>query len=191
MIDAAEQTPVYNDNKACVQWSASVTTKRVKYLNLHENKIRECQRNKETKVTFIPGIINPSDIFTKEMKDSAHFPRLRDCFMVSKSVFHKYGQPIPAATIADERILPYYSFNSPTDVQQHSQTLARRVSTMLPTTDPARKSLDYLPAVSRDRGVLTSLSTAVSSQIEYRGSQLSHDDATLLSVTSPAYIWTR
>ena len=180
MIDAAEQTPVYNDNKACVQWSASVTTKRVKHLNLRENKIRECQRNKETKVTFIPGIINPSCIFTKEMKDSDHFRRLRDCFMVSKSVFHKYGQPIPVATIADERILPYYSLNSPTDVHQHGQTLTHRMSTMLQTTDPARKSLDYLPAESCDRGVLTSLNPAATSWIEYHGIQLSQDDVVLL-----------
>ena len=120
-------------------------------------------------MTFIPGVINPSDIFTKEMKDAAHFRRLRDCFMVSKSVFHKYGQPIPAAMITDERILPYYSLNSPTDVQQHSQTLDRRVSVKLHTKDPARKSSDYLPARSRDRGVLTSLNPAATSQIEYRG----------------------
>ena len=139
-------------------------------------------------VTFIPGIINPSDIFTKEMKDSAHFRRLRDCFMVSKSVFLRYGQPIPADLIKNDRILPYYSLNSPTDVQQHSKALARRVTTMWCTTDPARQSLDYLPAVSCDRGVLTSLNPAATSRIEYRGIQLSHNDVAFILVLSPAYL---
>ena len=39
--DAATNTPVYNDNMACVNWSASVTSKGTEHINLRENKVRE------------------------------------------------------------------------------------------------------------------------------------------------------
>ena len=38
-------------------------------------------------VRHVPGKLNPADIFTKEMKDGAHFRRLRDAFMSSLSSF--------------------------------------------------------------------------------------------------------
>ena len=61
---------IYNDNNAAVQWAASVTSKGIKHLNLQENMILECHQSKYVDVEHIPGIINPSDIFTKEMKDT-------------------------------------------------------------------------------------------------------------------------
>jgi hypothetical protein len=39
------------------------------------------------KVLHVPGRSNPADIFTKEMRDGAHFRRLRDSFMCPLSEF--------------------------------------------------------------------------------------------------------
>ena len=81
--EASECIPVYNDNEACVSWSHSVTNKGTKHINLRENSLREAHLLKEVNVRHIPGVIKPSDLFTKEMKDDAHFRRLRDSQMVS------------------------------------------------------------------------------------------------------------
>ena len=81
--DITQPTDVYNDNQACVDRSSTVTTKGIKHVNLHENRVREAQVDGQIQVKHIPGIINSADIFTKELKDSAHFCRLRDSFMVS------------------------------------------------------------------------------------------------------------
>ena len=39
--EAYSRTKIYNDNKAAVQWAASVTSKGIKHLNLRENMVRE------------------------------------------------------------------------------------------------------------------------------------------------------
>ena len=105
-------TQVYNDNEACVQWSHTSTSKGIKHVNLRENYVRELQLNKVVNVTHIPGVINPADIFTKEMKDGAHFRRLRDCMMCSKASYLKYHSNVPSEVVTAEKILPYYSIRS-------------------------------------------------------------------------------
>jgi hypothetical protein len=57
--------PVYNDNAACVQWSASVTNKGTKHMNLKENYVREAHHLGLAEVRHIPGVINASDLFTR------------------------------------------------------------------------------------------------------------------------------
>ena len=116
MLDASDTTSVYNDNQACVNWSASCTTKGVKHLNLKENKIRETHADAIARILHIPGQINSSDIFTKEIKDVAHYRRLRDSFMVSKADFDKYGHNVPSHQAGTT--LPYYTIRAehPTDV---------------------------------------------------------------------------
>ncbi|KAL7530192.1 hypothetical protein ACHAWF_003279, partial [Thalassiosira exigua] len=85
----ASPTPVYNDNEACVNWSKKVTSRGIKHYNLKENKVRKVHAAGDATITHIPSTINSSDIFTKEMKISAHFHRLRDSFMVSLGIFLK------------------------------------------------------------------------------------------------------
>jgi hypothetical protein len=94
MKDAYERTTVYNDNQAAVDWAAACTNKGTKHLNLRENYVRELHQNGTMKVTHIPGIINASDLFTKELKDAAHFRRCRDSMMVSKANFDRCGHHI-------------------------------------------------------------------------------------------------
>ena len=114
MIPEVSCTTVYNDNQAAVDWSSSCTTKGIKHLNLRENQVRERHQAGDVSVTHIPGVINPSDIFTKEMKDSAHFRRLRDSMMVSKAAFTKYNHVVPAELVQADCILPYYPLRHPT-----------------------------------------------------------------------------
>jgi hypothetical protein len=73
-------------------------------MNLRENSVREAHLFDEVKVQHIPGVI-------KEIKDDAHFRRLRDCQMVSRSNFVKYGHTIPAHLISKSD-LPYYSLSA-------------------------------------------------------------------------------
>ncbi len=68
MPDGSQCTRVYNDNEACVAWSASVTNKGTKHFNLRENYVREAHQFQEVNVLHIPGQINPSDLFTKKLK---------------------------------------------------------------------------------------------------------------------------
>ena len=120
MADGSARTVVYNDNQACVHWADSVTSKGIKHINLRETQVRECHQSKEAQVLHIAGVINPADIFTKEMKDSAHFRRLRDCMMVSKSAWSKYHSTVPSHITSAEKLLPYYSLNSSREASAYS-----------------------------------------------------------------------
>ena len=112
MLDADHPITIYNDNQACIDWSASVTTKGTKHLNLRENYVRESQHMGITKITHIPGVINASDIFTKELKDTAHFRRCRDTMMVSKTIFDHYGHVLPSH-LHGKTDLPFSNLRSP------------------------------------------------------------------------------
>ena len=59
ILEAYSCTKIYNDNKADVQWEASVTSKGIKHLHLRENMVREFHQSKDVDVEHIPGIINP------------------------------------------------------------------------------------------------------------------------------------
>ena len=112
MADAFDRTTVYNDNRAAVDWAASCTNKGTKHLNLRENYVRELHQNNTVKITHIPGVINASDLFTKELRDAAHFRRCRDVIMVSRSNFDRWSHVTPSH-MQSKLDLPYYSIRSP------------------------------------------------------------------------------
>ena len=85
--DTSSPTVLYNDNNACVQWSYNMTSKAARHIELRENSVREFVQDKIVKVVHVAGKTNPADIFTKEMRDGAHFRRLRDSFMSRLSDF--------------------------------------------------------------------------------------------------------
>ena len=87
--DAYSRTNIYNYNKAAIQWADSVILKVIKHINLQENMVREFHQSKDVDVEHIPGIINPSNIFTKLIKDNTHFRNLRDSMMVYLQAFLK------------------------------------------------------------------------------------------------------
>jgi hypothetical protein len=70
-------TIIYNDNKACVQWSKKATTKGLRHIQMHENRVHENIASQFILVCHIDGKINLADILTKEMKDTSHFVELR------------------------------------------------------------------------------------------------------------------
>ena len=74
--------------------------------------VLECCQSKGVDIDHITGIINLSDIFTKEMKDNTHFRNLRDSMMVSLQAFLKYSHKVPSHIISAEKLLPHYSIRS-------------------------------------------------------------------------------
>jgi hypothetical protein len=76
---------LYNGNDACVKWLHNMTSKAARHIELRENSIWEWVQDKTLNVIHVAGKINPANIFTKEMKDGAHFCRLRDSFMIHLS----------------------------------------------------------------------------------------------------------
>ena len=107
--------------------------------------VRECHQSKDVDVKLIPGIINPSDIFTKEMKDNTHLRNLRDSIMVSLQAFLKYNNFFPTHIISANKILTYYSIRS-----EHI------VPESLELKSGIRQTLyNGLPSISINRGVLT------------------------------------
>jgi hypothetical protein len=70
---SSKRITIYHDNQAAVDWAASCTNKGTKHINLCENYVRKRHQRGITKVTHIPGVINATDLFTKELKDAAHF----------------------------------------------------------------------------------------------------------------------
>ena len=56
-------------------------------MELRKNSVREWVLDGTLKVLHVAGRCNPSNIFTKEMKDGAHYRRLCDSFMCPASTF--------------------------------------------------------------------------------------------------------
>jgi hypothetical protein len=73
---------LYNANDACVKWLHNMNSKAACHIKLCENSIQEWVQDKILNVVQVAGKINPTNIFTKEMKDGAHFCHLRDSFMI-------------------------------------------------------------------------------------------------------------
>ena len=126
MTDAFQRTTLYNDNQAAVDWAAACTNKGTKHINLRENYVRENHQRGTTKVTHIPGKINASDLFTKELKDAAHFRACRDSFMVSRNNFLTHGHVLPSH-LHTPKDLPYYDIRSHLTLEQSSPAQPRRI----------------------------------------------------------------
>jgi hypothetical protein len=77
----------YNDDDACIKWLHNMTMKPARHIELHENSIREWVQDKTLDIVHVAGKVNPTNIFTKEMKDGAHFCHLRDSVMLRLSDF--------------------------------------------------------------------------------------------------------
>jgi hypothetical protein len=103
--DAASTTTVFNDNEACVKWSHNMTTKQTRHMEQRENSVREWVQERTIAVRHVSGKCNPADLFTKEMKDGAHFRRLRDSFMCRAAVFLRGPQSV-AGVPAGPQLVP-------------------------------------------------------------------------------------
>ena len=84
LINLSQPTAIYNDNQGAVNWSNSSSTKGMRHVNIRENAVREAIHVfHEISVSHIPGLCNPSDIFTKEFKSDAIFCSLRGLLLFS------------------------------------------------------------------------------------------------------------
>ena len=72
---------IYNDNNACINWSKRCTTKGLRHIQMKENHVRENVEKQFVSIVHIGGKQNLADLFTKEMKNTAHFVELRDLMM--------------------------------------------------------------------------------------------------------------
>ncbi len=81
IADIDKPTLLYNDNDACVKWSHNMTSKAVRHIELCENSVCEWAQDKTNAVMHVAGKINPTGIFTKEIRDGTHFRWLHDSFM--------------------------------------------------------------------------------------------------------------
>ncbi len=72
---------IHNDNEASVKWSHNMTTKGLRFIQMRENAIRESTQKGLIYVVHLAGTKNPSDMFTKEDKDTNHFIQCRDSLM--------------------------------------------------------------------------------------------------------------
>ena len=74
--------------------------------------VQECHQSKDVEVKHIPDIINPSDIFTKEMKDNTNIRNIGDSMMVSLQQFLKYIHNVPTQIISAKKIRPHFYIRS-------------------------------------------------------------------------------
>jgi hypothetical protein len=85
--DTVAPSSLYNDNAACIQWAHNMTSKKIQHMELCKNTVREWVRDGTITACHVKGRVNPADIFLKEIRDGAHFWRLRDSFMCHLSDF--------------------------------------------------------------------------------------------------------
>jgi hypothetical protein len=88
--DGSAPTLLYDDNQGTVDWAKGTSTKGMRHINLKDCVVRGSIQAKEVDLHHIPGVINPSDIFTKEMRDALHFRTLRDFFIMFAKSFRTF-----------------------------------------------------------------------------------------------------
>jgi hypothetical protein len=74
--DATMVTPLYNENEVCVKWCHNLTTKGNRHIKHCKNATCKWVKDGSITITHVSGKCNLSNIFTKELRDDAHFQRL-------------------------------------------------------------------------------------------------------------------
>ncbi len=85
--DTEAASRIYNNNKSCIKWLHNMMTKQICHMETCKNAVRKWVQDNFLKVVHVSGHLNSADIFTKEMRDGAHFWCLRDSFMCAMSNF--------------------------------------------------------------------------------------------------------
>jgi hypothetical protein len=66
-------SPIFNDNESCIKWPHSMTTKQICHMEMHKNAVCKSVQKDLLKVVHVSGHLNLAEIFTKEMRNGAHF----------------------------------------------------------------------------------------------------------------------
>ena len=87
--DVEFQTPFLNDNQGSIDWieSRCKPTKKLRHENLSKLGISEAREHNKVPIYWMPGASNPSDLFTKEIKDVAHYKSIRDLMVIPRESF--------------------------------------------------------------------------------------------------------
>ena len=74
MYDGFQPTPIWNDNRGCVDWTKGCTVSRkLRHVNMRNLGVRLSQQLGDITISHIDGKRNVADIMTKEIKDKQHF----------------------------------------------------------------------------------------------------------------------
>ena len=113
--DTDMATPLYNDNDACVKQCHNLTTKGNRHIEHRKNVTQEWVKDGSISVSHVNGKCNPSDIFTKEMHDSANFRCLQDSFMSRASNFFCgiFNFLYPLSTATSEYVAQHAKYVTP------------------------------------------------------------------------------
>ena len=110
ILDTLAPSSLYNDNVSCIQWSHNMTSKKIWHMEMQENLVLKWVQDGVLNLLHVKGRVNPADIFTKEMRNGAHFWHLHDSFMCRLSDFlqqsllvihhsHSAPQPVPTQVV--------------------------------------------------------------------------------------------
>ena len=82
-------TPLLNDNQGNIDWieSGHKPTKKLRHKNLSELGILEAREYNEVQIYWIPGALNPANLFTKEDNDVAHYESICNQMVMPRESF--------------------------------------------------------------------------------------------------------
>jgi hypothetical protein len=97
--EAALPMPLWNENRGCVDWTKGMSvSKKLRHINMRELSVQLYQRLGYVSVQHIEGKKNVADIFTKEIKDPAHFRSMAFTLTtpcLSANWDHQTGESLP------------------------------------------------------------------------------------------------
>ena len=88
--DADSPTRPCNNIQGTMHWSKGTSTKGIHHINLKDCAAQDSIQADKVTIHHTPGVINPIDIFTTEMRTSPHVIMLCDLFMMSAESFRSY-----------------------------------------------------------------------------------------------------
>jgi hypothetical protein len=87
--DGIDPSPVWNDNRGCVDWTKGVSvSKKLRHINMRELGVRLAQQSGHVDIQHIDGKKNIADLFTKEIKDSKHFQAMAFTITTPRLIVH-------------------------------------------------------------------------------------------------------
>ena len=103
--------PLHNDNQGTVQWSKCMATKKMKWIDLHENFVRKNVVPKAIFISHIPGLNNLFEIFLR--KNSVMFPVFSPSGIPSWRIPHVFDRRVPLTHVPGSSAgFLFFSINS-------------------------------------------------------------------------------
>ena len=68
-----------------MDWGTGLIPKVIRHVNIQDSAVRDSIGLNEIKLQHIDGKLNPTDLFTKEIRDISHFLTLRNLVVCARS----------------------------------------------------------------------------------------------------------